>query len=80
MAAKKVTLESLAALITKTSATADKKFPALADDIAGVKGEIADLKTEMMEQFDHVDKQFRATDDRLPRHRRGPPVSSQQLR
>ncbi len=29
------------------------------------KDEIADLKTEMMDQFEHVDTQFRATDDRL---------------
>ena len=29
------------------------------------KDDIADLKTEMMDQFDHVDMQFRAVDDRL---------------
>lgn len=63
MAAKKtkpttMTLNSLATLISRTAASADKTFTALADDIA-------DLKTEMMDQFGHVEKQFRATDDRL---------------
>jgi predicted RNase H-like nuclease (RuvC/YqgF family) len=29
------------------------------------KEEVADIKTEMMEQFEHVDKQFHALDGRL---------------
>jgi hypothetical protein len=29
------------------------------------KGEVADIKTEMMEQFEHVEKQFHALDGRL---------------
>jgi hypothetical protein len=29
------------------------------------KEEVADIKTEMMEQFEHVEKQFHALDDRL---------------
>ncbi len=70
MAAKKsqrtpATLDSLQRLIARTAVSTDKKFRALADDISGVKGQIADLKTEMMEQFDHVDKQFGAVDGRL---------------
>ncbi|MGH6676484.1 MAG: hypothetical protein ACRECE_09745 [Xanthobacteraceae bacterium] len=70
MAAKKpsrtpTTRDSLATLIADTAASADKKFTALAEDIASVKGEVSDLKTEMMAQFAHVDTQFRATDDRL---------------
>jgi predicted nuclease with TOPRIM domain len=30
-----------------------------------LKGDIADLRTEMIDQFEHVDKQFVATHDRL---------------
>jgi predicted RNase H-like nuclease (RuvC/YqgF family) len=29
------------------------------------KEDVADIKTEMMEQFEHVEKQFHALDDRL---------------
>ncbi len=29
------------------------------------KDDIADLKTEMMEQFEHIDKQFRGVNERL---------------
>jgi hypothetical protein len=36
-AGKPITLDSLAALVSRTAATADKKFAALADDISGVK-------------------------------------------
>jgi hypothetical protein len=61
MAAKKsarkaVTLDSLATLIAHTAASADKKFAALSEDISGAKSDVADLKTEMMAQFEHVDK------------------------
>lgn len=59
MAENKVTLKALAALITRIATTADKKFTALA-------GDIADLKTELMDQFEHVDKQ-------IPRERRAAP-------
>ena len=52
------TLDGLASLITASASLADKKFTALA-------GDIADLKMEMLDQFEHVDKQFRATDGRL---------------
>ena len=52
MAKKKATLESLAALIEKTSKSADKKFTALAGDIADIKStmatkaDIADMATK----------------------------------
>lgn len=59
------TLDSLETLIAHTAAPADKKFTALADDNASVGSEIADLKTEMIAQFDHMDEQFRTADDRL---------------
>ena len=42
--AKLATLDTLAELISKTSASADKKFTALAEDISGMKGEIAYIK------------------------------------
>jgi hypothetical protein len=58
MATKNTTLASLAKLITTTAASADKKFVALA-------GDVADVKAEMMHQFDHIDEQFRANDARL---------------
>src|SRR5271169_5971795 len=41
MAAKKTTLESLARLISKASASADNKFAALAEDIADIKSKMA---------------------------------------
>jgi hypothetical protein len=41
MAAKKTTLESLAKLISESSASADKKFAALAEDISDIKATMA---------------------------------------
>jgi hypothetical protein len=64
-AKKTVTLDSLATLIAHTAASADKKFAALADDIGGMKGDVADLKTEMIAQFEYFDKQLGANHDRL---------------
>ena len=52
------TLDSLALLISRTAASADTKFAALA-------GDIADLKTEMIARFKHVDTQFRGVNERL---------------
>lgn len=60
MAAKDATPKELGEMLTHVV-----KYMATKEDIAGVQGEIADLKTEMMKQFEHVDKQFRAIDDRL---------------
>jgi hypothetical protein len=41
MAAKKTTLESLAKLISESSASVDKKFAALAEDISDIKSTMA---------------------------------------
>ena len=41
MAAKKTTLESLAKLISESSASADKKFAALAEDVSDIKATMA---------------------------------------
>jgi hypothetical protein len=35
------------------------------EDVARVDTRIDDLRTEMIDQFEHVEKQFRATHDRL---------------
>jgi hypothetical protein len=43
----------------------ERGFASVAGDFAATKEHIGDLKTEMMEQFEHVDTQFGATDDRL---------------
>lgn len=72
MPAKKPSeIAQLADMIERGFAAADKKFAALAEDIAEIKSSmatkdnIADLKTEMMDQFEHVDRQFHANDDRI---------------
>jgi hypothetical protein len=56
--AKQATLNELGGRI-------ERGFKALADDIARIDTRIDDLKTEMVDQFEHADKQFRATHDRL---------------
>jgi hypothetical protein len=58
MAAKETTISELAGML-------ERGFAAVASDIAGVKGEIADLKSEVGTQFDHVDKQMAANHDQL---------------
>ena len=58
MAAKETTLGELGDML-------ERGFAAVASDIAGSKGEIADLKTEMMAQFDHIDEQFNTNHARL---------------
>jgi hypothetical protein len=35
------------------------------EDVAGLNTGIEDLRTEMIDQFEHAEKQFRATHDRL---------------
>ena len=47
MAAKKTTLESLARMISKASASADDKFTALAEDISGIKDDLAEIKSTL---------------------------------
>jgi hypothetical protein len=53
MAAQETTLSELGDMLTRVV------------DRMATKDDIADLKTEMMEQFEHVDAQFRASDARL---------------
>jgi hypothetical protein len=43
----------------------ERGFKALADDIGRIDTRIDDLKVEMIDQFEHVEKQFRTTHDRL---------------
>ena len=50
---KKTTLDSLAALIIGTNAEADKKFAALAEDIADIKEHMA-TKEDVHEVLGHV--------------------------
>jgi chromosome segregation ATPase len=54
--AKKTTLDGLAALIYKGFVSADKKFTALAEDISGVKADIADIKRTMVTKDDLRDE------------------------
>jgi hypothetical protein len=62
--AKETTLTELREMI-------ERGFKAVADDVADIrkdmatKEDVADIKTEMMEQSEHVEKQFHALDDRL---------------
>src|SRR5271168_4441260 len=51
MAAKKTTLESLARLISKASASADNKFAALAEDIA----KLDSVETNLAAKIDRLD-------------------------
>ena len=53
MAAKETTLTEVGEMLTHVVAH------------MATKEEVADIKTEMMEQFEHVDKQFHALDGRL---------------
>ena len=53
MAAKETTLTEVAEMLTHVVAH------------MATKEDVADIKTEMMEQFEHVDKQFHALDGRL---------------
>src|SRR5215831_5434992 len=56
--AKETTLNELGEKI-------DRGFKAVADDIARIDTRIDDLRAEMIDQFDHADKQFEKTHDRL---------------
>jgi hypothetical protein len=56
--AKQTTLNELGEKI-------ERGFKALADDIGRVDTRIDDLREEMIDQFEHVDKQFVASHDRL---------------
>lgn len=56
--------------IAQLTGIVERGFKAVAEDIAEIrssmatKDDIADLKTEMIDQFEHVDAQFRAADER----------------
>jgi hypothetical protein len=60
MAAKKTTPKELGEMLHYVV-----KHMATKDDLAAANQKIDDLKTEMSDQFEHVDKQFAATNDRL---------------
>jgi hypothetical protein len=51
--------------LRKLTRIVERGFASVAGDVAATNENIGDLKTEMMEQFEHVDKLFGATDDRL---------------
>ena len=51
--------------LRKLTRIIERGFTSVAGDIAASHEKIGDLKTEMMEQFEHTDKQFGAADDRL---------------
>ena len=53
MAAKETTLTEIGEMLTHVV------------EHMATKDDVADIKTEMMEQFEHVDKQFHALDGRL---------------
>jgi hypothetical protein len=57
-AAKETTLTELGEKI-------ERGFKAIADDIARIDTRIDDLQEEMIDQFDHADKQFEKTHDQL---------------
>jgi uncharacterized coiled-coil DUF342 family protein len=51
--------------LRKLTRTVERGFASVAGDISATNEHIGDLKTEMMDQFEHVDTLFTATDDRL---------------
>jgi chromosome segregation ATPase len=51
--------------LNKLTRIIERGFASVASDLETANEKIGDLKTEMMEQFEHVDKQFGAADDRL---------------
>jgi hypothetical protein len=67
MAAKKTTLESLAKLISESSASADKKFAALAEDISDIKATVAtkDEITRLDGRIDKMDAKIDRIDTKL---------------
>jgi hypothetical protein len=67
MAAEKTTLESLAKLISESSASADKKFAALAEDISDIKSTMATKAdiSRLDTKIDRVEANLTAKIDRL---------------
>jgi hypothetical protein len=64
-AAKRTTLESLARLVTKASSSADKKFTALAEDIAAVEKRFDARLDKLDVKMDKVESNLVAKIDRL---------------
>jgi hypothetical protein len=64
MASKKTTLESLAKLIYKNSASADKKFAALAEDIADIKSTMV-TKDDLAEAVEKLDDRLIAVESKI---------------
>ena len=64
MAAKKTTLESLAKLISESSASADKKFAALAEDIADIKSTMV-TKDDLAEAVEKLDDRLIAVESKI---------------
>jgi hypothetical protein len=64
MAAKKTTLESLAKLISDSSASADKKFAALAEDIADIKSTMV-TKDDLAEAAEKLDDRLTAVESKI---------------
>jgi len=60
MAAKETTLGEIGEMLAHVVANMSTK-----EDIARLDARIDDLKTEMIDQFEHADKQFRTMHDRL---------------
>ena len=58
MAAKETTLGEIGEMI-------ERGFKAVADDIGRLDTRLDDLRMEVLDQFEHVDKQFETTHDRL---------------
>jgi uncharacterized protein YktB (UPF0637 family) len=58
MTAKEMTLGEIGEMI-------ERGFKAVADDIGRLDTRMDDLRMEMIDQFEHVDKQFETTHDQL---------------
>ena len=59
-AAKETTLKEVGEMLTHVV-----RHMASKEDVARLDKRLDDLRTEMIDQFEHADKQFRATHDRL---------------
>jgi hypothetical protein len=64
MAGKKTTLESLAKLISESSASADKKFAALAEDISDIKATMV-TKDDLAEAVERLDDRLTAVESKI---------------
>jgi uncharacterized phage infection (PIP) family protein YhgE len=71
MASKKTTLESLANLISESSASADRKFAALAEDISDIKSmmatkaDLAATESRLDSRIDKLDAKIDRVDTKL---------------